>query len=456
MKFLMLKRILASIVDLVFFLIIGIILSQVLSFFNIKLDYSFTILFNFLIGLIFPIIILDNTVGYYLLRIKYSSSNRLKIKLTVKYFLYFFILSNSSDRIFGFLKTLFENYSIIVLPTTFSIRASFTFLFLSSLIFLFTLGKANLIDLLLKIQFINGSVPRRKILFFASYIFVFILITSGIVEYKLKQQFNIPKFITTLQKSTNYGYYPIDAFGDYLDQEYPIIFQKDENTYNTFSFSNMASFFYNRYIPTRTISVMLNTKTKNSIRLRQLLAYKLLLYERTSSIFEDNDIDQIIFRFYYYEYKYFYYYQYVYTYYYDTKMRQILIHGGPEKEKLKEYYFKVDSSIADQNLTAMARGLNLPKDTLLKYMQKNGGIKLPDSLNKKITSDTIKTSFSLQLPSLSFSIIPFENVKPEIMFGVTYPIIRTKMINFIEPLNNEYSIYSLRNNTINNRLFEYR
>jgi len=114
MKLLMLKRILASIVDLVFFIIIGIILSQVLSFFNIKLDYSFTILFNFLLGLIFPIILLDNTIGYYLFRIQYDSSKRLKLKLILKYFLYFFILSNSSDRVYGFIKTLLENYSIII------------------------------------------------------------------------------------------------------------------------------------------------------------------------------------------------------------------------------------------------------------------------------------------------------------------------------------------------------
>jgi hypothetical protein len=286
--------------------------------------------------------------------------------------------------------------------------------------------------------------------------FVFIFIISGVFEYKIKQQFNYTKFITSLQKSTNNGYFPIEEFGDYVDQEYPIVFQKDENTYNAFSFSDITSFLYNRYISTRTISVMINAKTKNSIHLRKSLAYKLLLYERTSSVFEDNDIDQIIFRFYYYEYRYFYYYQFVYTYYYDTKMKHMLIHGGPEKDKLKEYYYKADSSIADQNLTAMARGLNLPKDTLLKYMQPDGGIKLPDSLNKKIENDTIKTSFSLQLPSLSFSTIPFENVKPEGMFGITYPIIRNKMINYFEPINNEYDIYALRNNTINNRLLEYR
>lgn len=452
----MLKRILASIVDLVFFIIIGIILSQVLSYFNIKLDYSFTILFNFLLGIVFPIILFDNTIGYYLFRIYYDSNKRLKLKLVVKYFLYFFILSNSSDRVYGFIKTLLENYTIIVLPTTTSIRASFTFLFLSFLTFLITLGKANLIDLILKIQFLKSSVTRRRLILYNAYMFVFIFIVSGVVEYTFKQKFNFTEFISTVQKSTNDGYYPIDVFGDYIDQEYPIVFQKDENTYNAFSFSDVTSFIYNRYISTRTISVMINSNTKNSINLRRLLAYKLLLYEKTSSILDDNDIDQIIFHFYYYEYKYFYYYQYLYTYYYDTKVKHTFIHGGPEKEKLMEFYIKTDSAIVDQNLEAMARGLNLPKETLTKYMQKDGGIKLPDTLNQKIKNDSIVTSFTLQLPSLSLNTIPFENVEPEVFFGITYPIIRNKMINFYKPQYNEYYIYALRNNTINNRLFEYR
>lgn len=455
LKLLILKRILASLVDLILVIIIGISLFQVFSYYDIKVEYHLIMLFIFLLGITLPVMVLCNTIGYYVFNIHIEYNANIKSKLLTKYFVYFIIFSGISERIYSCLKYLFDNYTIILLPITTSIRISITFLSLSFLTFLFTFGKANLLDLIFRIQFINSFVPRQRLLFYNIYIIGFIFVMSGVLEYKFKQQFNFSKFFTSVINSSNNGYYPIEIFGDYMDQEYQFVFQNDENTYNAISLSDPNSLFHKRYLSTRTISIMINSKTKNSIMQRKELLYKLLSYEKYSSVEDRKNVDQIIFNLYYYEYKYFYYYQYVYTYYYDTKSPNLLINGGPDMIKLKRYYYFADSAIVEQYWNAIAQKLKLTKTELSKYIQNNGEIKLPDYIYSKIKNDTLTTKFKPIIPEMDVSIIPLEKVHPNISFQLSYPFVRGKMILFQKVINENTSIYYLRDNSIINKMLGY-
>jgi hypothetical protein len=448
MKILLPRRILASTVDLLFYFISGLILPSFLNRLNIAVDDAIVLsILNLVVTLIIPIIVLKNTLGHYLFSVQYRPEQWLRLRLSVKYLAYFFIIANASDGVYSLLRDALSRYTIINLPYTLSLRISLTVCIVSLSTFIITAGKTNLLDLFLNLEILGAPIKRRRIIKLDMYLLVYFFLLTGVFEFEAKKYFNYERVIYTIRNAVNTNYFPIEVFGDYLDQSNSFVAQKDENTGDIISMSRVSSFIQSNYLSRRTISVIINEKTKNSIYLRKMLVYKLLKYGVFSLSHEGKYVDQIKFQLFYYKTSYLYMYKYIYTYYYDVKMPSLLVHGGPEKEQLMNYYHLFDSAIIGQKIGALSQALNLSPGQFKKYLQKDGSFKPPDSILRKIKNG-ITVKYTIKPPEFNVKLISFDKVKPIVGLWIPYPLTQAQMVDIYNTIDSDKELYTERDRSL--------
>jgi hypothetical protein len=311
-----------------------------------------------------------------------------------------------------------------------------------------------LIDIVCKINYKSGIFNKRKMILINAYLIAFIFIVCGAIEFNVGKYFNYDLLTQKTPSILNKGYYPVEIFSDYTDPENPEIITYDEYKNNTFSFSDIFSLILNENVSTRTIAAIINKNTFNSIALRKELAEMLLEYEWSYSSFDNENIEQIIFKLFYNDFESFYTIQYVYTYYFDIKKPELRIHGGPDRQELIKYYHAIDSSYTEAYLSRIASATKISRDIVNRIYLYNDTSNIPDSILNiiKKCSDTIEMSdSSYNIPS---RILYFNDIKPSKCLFVYYPFKKVNTMQVNDASNPEDSVFDIRDNSILNRIKE--
>lgn len=275
---LLIKRIIAGLINLSFFALSVILVFPLLNSISIELEHKYFILLVFLISFFLPILFLKSTLGYKIFKINNNSYKKQLIKYSIYYLLF--------SGLIGRYLTLFEasvnlsfghasSFTIVVIPFI-------TLFVLSIVLFACSMGRYNLIDFFLNIIYSKKRYNRSSILILiiwlsASFTTIFIFVSGD--KYFFNEYFS--KF-ETLNLDYNFtNYYPKDVFDEY------IYFQTDKIDLNNdiISFSDPNSFFQDRFLAQKTIFALMNKQTfENEIR-RYLLSLQLIIYSNINDVF---------------------------------------------------------------------------------------------------------------------------------------------------------------------------
>ncbi|HEV7333140.1 MAG TPA: hypothetical protein VGN63_19045 [Flavisolibacter sp.] len=302
----------------------------------------------------------------------------------------------------------------------FNFKFAGTVILLNMLCFIATFGQKNLIDLFIKIQYKLLSTKKKFTLGITTftYLLSISIIVTTLIEFKINQHFSIATFNEEI-KNIGKGYFPIEVFGNYLDINVTSV--KVENTNRIVTPSEPSSFIMNMQLPQRQIVAFINEKVKKDHNERKKLCSLLLNYSYSNpwtysdamqtkfvlvNVKRVNLFASI---------------QTIYTYYYDDKTPIHSFYGGYNPDSLSKYYEKIQRDYFDSYISILSKELELPQDTVLKYMNENGSLVLPEGIKVKVTNKKIPLSFKAEIGGTAFTTVLFENVEPIQFVQLNFP-----------------------------------
>lgn len=408
---LLIKRILAGIINLFVFVLIALVLFPILNVAKIDLETKYFYLILFVATYIIPILYLKTSIGYKIFKIPCNSSKR----LILKYLIYYFLISGIFIRIIIFFGELSKYSSDNFINSITYIYILIALFLISGLLFLFSLGRYNLFDFILKIFYSKVIYKRSSKLFLViwfsiAYVIAFVSIIS-------KQNYiddYLNQFVKVNLDYNFTNYYPKDVFDEF------IYFQTEKINLNNdiITFSDTKSFYQNTFLGQKTIYAIINKPTfENEIK-RYVLCNYLINYSNINDIFNDvsDEVSQTKLLLIYNEPQtYFSKKIYTYCYYYDNKNPKYSIYGGIALDSLIAYQ-KSKIGLKDRAFKlALIKTLKISEDSLKKIAQ-NGSISLSYE-----QADLLKKEFSKLINSESnipITILPFGSVKPDETFSI--------------------------------------
>jgi len=421
------KRTIASLVDLILFVVVILIVFKVLNYSNIFLENKYFLLVIFFMVFFIPIAYLKATVGNKILKITCNSSFRLIFK-------YFIIYSLISGVFIAYL-SLFSSISNISSKSTVSLEILSVYslgaiIIINTLIYFISYGRFDLFDFVLSLYYSNKSYKRSseiKLIIWLTFVYLTtVFYLGGKLNY-------INDFISNLVSANSVfvstKYYPKEV----LDEFSLFQIEKKEKNNEIISFSNNASFFENKILGQKTIYALTNKPTFEDENKRFILCKLLIQYSNINDVFDDeyDFVDQTKIVLVYNESQtYFTSTTRLYTYYYDNKDPKHLIYGGIELDSLISYHKKNLAHYLNSSRKALAISLNQNEDSLTSRLKNGDSIQITQEEYRKYQ----KILFELcnVNTTLVNTIIPFGLVKPTEYLSINFPHKNSQMINFID------------------------
>ena len=416
---LIIKRLIATIIDCVISIIITFLLSWILSQSRIVLGHTQIISIVFCFSIFIPIFYLKNTIGYKVLSINVDSYK----KLLGKYFVYYLLLSGLFEQMLQVVFIILSvNLTINIREILFdvSLCIQISIILIGFITFIFSWGKFNLLDFILNIKF-NGICYNRSSELKLIYWFSTIYLTTFLSIYN----YSFTKIIPSLynERYNFLAYFPIEIFNEYSYFQFEIY---DENN-DIISPNVKKSYFCRPLLREKTIYANINKSTFESEAKRITLCYLLCHYSNINQIFseiEAVDNTQIILS-----------YDepflllgrktYTYRYYYENGY----INGGIEIDKL-DCFYRTHIDFFEKTV-GQIKAIN-PDSVLYKIEKKE--------LTSWKFSEIHKLFLAYQNDSLAppkmliTARIPFQEVKPIVKIEASFPLYCYHAINFGDEL----------------------
>jgi hypothetical protein len=418
---LLIKRLLCMALDIVFFTVGILFIDFLFERLNTPPTPFLTIALSFFATFILPIISIGRPLSYALTNLNLAENNRNigKLKLLLKYIGYYLFVSSELLSIISLFTGVLNQYTYIESETFFPIKIAGVLLLFNILCFSITLGRANLFDLLLKIQYDGTRFRKRPIdtLKLAYILSASILITT-LIEFKINEHFSFQSVLDDFN-GTSKDFFPIEVFGNYLETN--LVSVRVQNTNRIITTSDISSFVYNQQLAQRQIVAYINDKVNGDQNQRKTLCYQLLNYCYTNpwtyreslqtkfilvNIKRINPFVSL---------------HTAYTYYYDDKTPFYRLYGGYNADSLSKFYERIQQEYHDLYITKVADALGLSKDTLLKYRTKDGSFEFPENLKINSVPTKIPLEYNFSLKGAAFAAVPFEKVEPLHTLRLNFP-----------------------------------
>jgi len=424
---LIIKRIIASLINIFIFLAITLGLYPLLNLLRIEVAPKYFLFIVFCIVFFIPIIKLKSTIGNKITNTKPSDYN----KLLVKYLLYYIIVSGiwgSYINIFNSILNIniFQNLSSGLLLFALLI----TFLIIMVSLFLFSGGKFNLIDFILKLSYDQKDFSRNIYLTLSTWFLSFyIVMFLGI---SIKKNFVYEFFESMLNPSNgaiSYAYFPSDIFDDFS----PFQIVKYNWNNEILTFSDESSFFQDRYLQQKTVYCIINKSTFESPLKRYELCIHLKYYSQIDDVFNDNETnpDQTKYVLIYNKPQTFFSVKtYLFKYFYDNQNPKHGIYGGVNLDSLSNEYIKQDIESSNKYNSLLAKALGISIDSLYRRTSEDGNLKINEREDSLLRNFGFSSSFSDNYFVLD--IIPFFSVKPDSMLNFSFPNINQYQVNLTD------------------------
>ncbi|NOU47196.1 MAG: hypothetical protein HOO86_09055 [Bacteroidales bacterium] len=432
---LLIKRLTAGLINLVFFTASILIIFPVLNYFSIELEHKYFLLLVFIITYFLPIFLFSSSVGYKILHIGINYPKR----LALKYFIYYFILSGLIGKYIllfeGFTNLSFghiNSLSLLLIPI---IIVSL----LSIILFIFSLGRFNLIDFILNLTYSEKNYKRNSILILTLWLFTtYVTLFTAIIG----QKFLITDYFNKIEQNNLYyiftNYYPKEIFDEYT------YFQTEKiNSNNSIiTFSDSESFFEDKFLVQKSIYALVNKETFDNELKRLQLAFQLIIHSNINDAFnrESRNVDQTrILMIYNEPHTYFSKKIYVFRYYYDNLNPKHSIYGGVQLDSLVSYYKSQIDYPEKAFTTALINTLGITEDSLNKIIDSTDAIELSDEnlevLHRKLNFAMRKSN---EIPLI---LVPFSDVEPSIWLNVNSRQSNTYHIELTESFYMEEMFY---------------
>lgn len=423
----LIKRILASIINLLVIIVCILVLYPVLAFFNITLEQEYFLLIAFSVSYFIPIVYFKNTIGFKILKIQINSSQR----ALIKYVIYYILLSGMLSKSIRMLTELAShyNYSLPHLQIQF-IYLVISIILVSFLYFFFSNGKFNLLDFVFNIQPLKAKYKRTGIIilvtwFFISYLTFFLGIwgrISFINEY-------INRYINFDLGYKIGCYFPKEIFDEFSTFQ----LEKTEASDLVFTYSDKRTFHNDIIKNQKTIFALINKATFESEIKRLIACNYLKVYSEISNSFdyqEEPDQTKVIL-IYNIQNTFFTMKSYSYVYYCDNKVPNSNFYGGINLDSLCIQYKTKTQRMLNIFNESLATSLGISIDSVKNYCDSTGKATIT---NKEY--QTFKNVYFKNLHEYSALVvhkIPFGDVKPKYMLSFN---IKGFEKNSIEVMNN--------------------
>lgn len=419
----LLKRSFGFIIDVLIFILLCEVSFFIYKFSNIDPPNHLSIFTAYLIGFFIPIILFGNTYSGLLLKIKiYKSRNiSLKISLLLKSGIYFGVMFGVFSATAVILENLFKYYTNLKIERFVFLYFTITFFISNALVFFISLGKYNLIDYILKIKYTRYQKRNYALDYKIAMLGSSIYLILTFISFK----YNLGDYISLINKEVKQKfileYFPKDDLGNFTASDW--IISKTEKTNKVVSLGVPSSLVYNDYLLQKTILTTINKKSFDNISLRKIFCKKLIYYSNRYNYSNNISPDQTQIILFYRERKsFFIYYTGILKYFYEDKMGSIGVTGGVDKNNLQEYYQTTEANYIKQFYTAVGKALEIPTDTMLKYIDEEGNISFPNWIQEKITANgKKKIPFDFKADPPNPKIIKFEDVQPYEWVNVSTP-----------------------------------
>jgi len=394
---LLIKRILASLINFSAFILATFALYPIFKFFNLEIDDDFFLLIVFCVVYFIPILSLKSTIGLKICNIYPNSYLRLFLKYCIYY-------AGTSGLIFGLMYFVID-LSRLQGSELLIFYLAFTIPFIIPFSFILTSGHYNFLDYLLNL--VHGKVAHKRKsthIILIWYVWIYLLVVIAL----LFKMLSFPALIDYVKKPSSpihsNNYYPIEIFNNYTIGLRDLFYESSD----IIVFTDSASLLSNKIVGQKTIYANINESTFLSNNKRYELCYLLLRYSSTNDSLNNiySKVDQTKFLFLYSEQNGLFTHKcYLFTYYYDhnNPYAEDLIYGGINLDSLNRYYLSHRSLLNE----ALAQTLNIDVQSLLQRTDKKGNINFTDSELRVLDTVSYQIEFPLQLYP-----IHFDSVKP--------------------------------------------
>ncbi len=407
------KRIVAVILDFIWLCLICEILYFLFKAFGLKLDETLIVFCAYTIVFLLPIIAFNNTLSERLLNLRLYKTRgiHLKSSLLLKSSIYYFILSNTVGTFFKITESLLNAYTTVHVNRGWDVIFLVVFCSSNVLILVFSKGYFNFLDYLLKISYRRYNKKNHSL----SYKIAFLISALYLLLSFFIFKFRLDSYVEVMSKNITHNmlneYYPSDDLGRYMES--PLV-ASIAKTNNVVSVANPTSIFYNEYLTQKNLICAINEETFNDINRREAFCKKLVIYSRINNIFNGRSPDQTMITLSYQEKKSFFSkYTAIFKYYYEDKAPSVPVYGGINRDDLKAIYDSTQRTYMKDYYIALGKKLKLSVDSLIKYTDSNGRLALPDHL---IDTTNYKPNLTISVtpivPQLNTRLILFKDVEP--------------------------------------------
>lgn len=392
---LIIKRIAATIINILIFVSCIFAIYPLLLYFDINISKRHFLLLIFIITFFIPIILLKTSLGNYILTIKTSSRN----KELIKSFIYYLFIS-------GVIVELLEIFNNSFVPLDI-IFISISLFIVSNVLFFYTKGSYNFIDFILSLHYV--AAPYHKKYIWLSYIWLnFIFLFFSLSFFSKEQDIeNTLRESLSLITDTHYqGYFPKEIFNEYSFGE----FIEYSTRTDIISPTHMESFYQPISLTEKNIYASINKQTFLDETARYNLCLELYKYSYYADIFEykkDKDITQTKFYLTYYEpFTFFSTKTYTYIYYLNKINDSYSLSGGIDFEYLYNTYEK---QIDTYHLLVSERICEEKKDSIFDAIKNFN----PYTLSVKDTPYILHQLSVLNNKYTKYPVINFFEAKPK-------------------------------------------
>jgi len=185
------KRLLGNIIDFLVYIIVFFILFKMSGLETDTNHLYYFYFISFVFTFLLPIILINNTIGKQLLKLKWKNSQDLKLKLGLKYTFYYLSVAPSFSILsaissFPLLNPAFGNFDKIL-----SFKILIVYTITDLIVFILSFGKFHIIDYLFKLDLDGYSFYKKPIKFlYITYLFFGLLIISNLYSYKYDLTFS--------------------------------------------------------------------------------------------------------------------------------------------------------------------------------------------------------------------------------------------------------------------------
>ena len=428
----LIKRLLSNLIDTALFWLVYFI-SFIASGLPIEEGNSGFLLFlSFLIVVILPVLFNNSTFGKIIMGLAWQQQETLKIKLFIKYMIYFAAASPSlsvSSALDGLIHgTVGKTASVVFANGLIGI----SFLVADFFVFLLSLGKYHIVDYLLKISLLGATYKRSPWIYLGmTYLFTTALVSFSAVL--IKRDF-LPDKLFSHFKSIFYNeQFPSDKFHG----RQPLVIK--EHTDHVFAPSDPLTFLYASKFKQKTIFLDLPYEIFQSLESRRKICIDLLNHSWTNDIFNQEEPKQVRIvlsstkagRFLNY-------YNYYRVYYYDKEFSGWGIYGGIKTDStITEKYVSFFNAHRRNKSLVIEKNLKMSMQEILKKIKTDNGLRQRFfgqlSLHFKFSWTTESVTIALDRSTIRFDKIDFDDS----------PLYGTAQVNF--PVSNVMSQFNFAN-----------